>query len=109
MLRALPPQNPPREPIFNIPAVVVIAIGVLVLLHGVRLVLAAEADTRLLLDLAFIPAQWTVAWNPAKATDIMVEIAGQGADPETALRLSLARYFLSDPDLPAWTVLTYAL
>jgi membrane associated rhomboid family serine protease len=109
MLRALPPQISSREPVFNIPSVVAVTIGALVLLHGLRSVLSDEADITLLLELAFIPAQWAVAWDPAKATEIMAGIAGQAADPDTATRLALARYVLAEPAPSYWSPVTYAL
>ncbi len=109
MLRALPPQNPSREPVFNIPAVVAATIGVLALVHLLRSVLSDGADLRLLLDLAFVPARWAVAWDPAKAAEIMASIGQDGSGPETATRLAFARYVLGKADPPYWTVLTYAL
>ena len=109
MLRALPPQHPSREPVFNIPAVVAATIGVLALLHVLRSVLSPGADLRLLLDLAFVPARWVVAWDPAKAAEIMASIVEEGSGPETASRLAFARYILGKTEPPYWTVLTYAL
>ena len=109
MLRALSPQIPSREPVFNIPAVVAVTIGVLVLLHALRSVLSDTADITLLLDLAFIPAQWAIAWEPAKAAEIMAAIAQEGTNPETATRLAFARYVLGEAEPPYWNVLTYAL
>lgn len=109
MLRALPPEIPSREPVFNIPAVVVVAIGALVLLHGLRSVLPDEADIRLVLDLAFTPGRWTVAFDPARANEIMAAIAGEAADAETDTRLALARYMLGETEPPYWTALSYAL
>ena len=108
MLRALPPEIPTREPVFNIPAVVVVAIGALVLLHGLRSVLPDEADVRLLLDLAFTPARWSVAFEPARANEIMAAIAREAADSETDTRLALARYMLGETEAPYWTAVTYA-
>jgi membrane associated rhomboid family serine protease len=109
MLRALPPQIPSREPVFNIPAVVAATIGVLVLLHALRSALSYGADMRLLVDLAFIPARWTVAWDPAKASEIMAAIAQEGTGREIAARLALVRYVLGQGEPPYWSVLTYAL
>ena len=109
MLRALPPQIPSHEPVFNIPAVVAATIGVLALLHVLRSVLSDGADLTLLLELAFIPARWTVAWEPAKAGEIMASILQEGRGPETATRLAFARYVLGKAEPPYWTVLTYAL
>jgi membrane associated rhomboid family serine protease len=109
MLRALPPPTPSREPVFNIPAVVVVTIGLLVALHGLRSVLSDEADVRLLLELAFIPAQWAAAFDPGRAEAIIAEIAGQVGDPKAATRLTLARYLLGDGGTPYWSPVTYAL
>jgi membrane associated rhomboid family serine protease len=106
MLRPVPPRDPPREPIFNVPAVVVITIGTLVLLHALRSALSGEAEVRLLLDLAFIPAQWTAAWDPAKAIAILAEAA---AREDGGAARALADYVLGRADLPVWTALTYAL
>jgi membrane associated rhomboid family serine protease len=106
MLRPLPPSDPPREPIFNVPAVVVVTIGVLVGLHALRLLLSDEADVRLLLDLAFIPAQWTLAWDPGRAAEILAAAGGEG---ETGIGAALAQYVVGQEELPVWTALTYAL
>jgi membrane associated rhomboid family serine protease len=49
-----------REPIFNVPPVVVATVAVLVLVHAVRALLLSEAaDDRLVLNLAFIPARYS--------------------------------------------------
>jgi membrane associated rhomboid family serine protease len=109
MLRAVPPQFPSREPVFNIPAVVAATIGVLVLLHVLRSVLSDGADLRLLLDLAFVPARWVVAWDPAKAAEIVASIVQEGSGPETASRLAFAQYLLGKAESPYWTILTYAM
>jgi membrane associated rhomboid family serine protease len=109
MLQALPPRHPTREPIFNLPSVVIVMIGVLVAVHGLRSVLSDEADFRLLLDFAFIPAQWTVAFDPTRTAEILAGMAGTGSDPDTAARLAFARYLLADPQPPYWSILTYAL
>jgi membrane associated rhomboid family serine protease len=109
MLRALPPQIPPREPIFNIPAVVAVTIGVLVLAHASRSLLSYGADMRLLLDLAFIPARWAIAWDPAKAAAVMAAAAEEGTGREIAMRMAFAGYVIGQSEPPYWTVLTYAL
>jgi membrane associated rhomboid family serine protease len=108
MLQTLPPERRLREPIFNIPAVVVVSIGLVFAAHALRSVLSDETDLRLLLDLAFVPAQWTIAWNPAKFQEILRRIGEGGSQPDAALRLALAQYVLrGEPRY--WTVLTYAL
>lgn len=47
-----------KEPIFNVPGVVVAVLGLLVAVHLVRLTLSPQADEWLLLSMAFIPARY---------------------------------------------------
>jgi membrane associated rhomboid family serine protease len=93
------------------PGAIVISIGALVALHLLRSALGDEADVRLVLDLAFIPAQWTIAWDPGKAAEIVAGLAGLGADPErgAAAHLALAQYVLGRPEPAYWSIVTYAL
>ena len=54
-------QSEPRfsEPIFNVPAIVIATIGVLVLVHAFRMfVLSDEQDVQFVLAFAFIPARY---------------------------------------------------
>lgn len=55
-----PESDPPiREPIFNVPTVVIATVGVLVLVHAFRMVvLTDEQDVNFLLTFAFIPARY---------------------------------------------------
>ena len=49
----------PKEPIFNIPAVVIATIAVLLLVHAVRMLVLTDAqDDQFLLAFAFIPARY---------------------------------------------------
>jgi membrane associated rhomboid family serine protease len=65
-----PAQNslvkPPSEPILNIPAVVSVIVGALVLVHAVRtLLLTPDQDFNFLLEFAFIPARYSQASSEA--------------------------------------------
>jgi membrane associated rhomboid family serine protease len=51
----------PREPIFNVPGVILAMLTVLSLVHGGRLLLSDEDDSWLTLALAFIPARYGAA------------------------------------------------
>lgn len=54
-----PSEPKPREPMFNVPAVVVATMAVLVLVHLFRLLVLTEAeDVRFQLTFAFIPARY---------------------------------------------------
>ncbi len=54
-------SDPPiREPIFNVPVVVTATVGVLVLVHALRmLVLTDDQDVNFLLSFAFVPARYS--------------------------------------------------
>jgi len=54
--------KPPSEPILNVPAVVSVTVGALVLVHAVRtLLLTPDQDFNFLLEFAFIPARYSQA------------------------------------------------
>ena len=98
-----------REPIFNIPRPVVGCIGVFFAIHSLRAFLPTESDFLLLLQFAFIPGQWTVAWDPSKLPEALRQAGSQGPLAEAAARSALARFILSRPGPSLWSVLTYAL
>ncbi len=51
--------TPAREPILNVPPVVVVTLGAIGLVHAVRaLILSQRADLEFLLLFAFIPARY---------------------------------------------------
>ena len=56
-----------REPIFNVPAVVVVVLAVLVVVHVVRVyLLSPEADSLFIENFAFVPARY--GWDELTAT-----------------------------------------
>lgn len=65
-----------REPIFNVPAVLVATLGVLVAIHLLRSFLSQAADIEILLLFAFIPARYdtnilaNAAWPGGVAADV---------------------------------------
>lgn len=109
-MRPTPPRAAGRlEPMFNIPSAVLASIGLLLIVQGARSFLPAEADFRLLLKIAFIPGQWTLAWDPAKSTEALRHAATHGSVSEAVARSVFARFVLSDPNPAPWSVVTYAL
>ena len=109
MLHIPPPQAPARQPIFNVPPTIIAACGALVAVHALRALLSDESDFALLLEFAFIPAQWTVAWEPAKAAEILLGITQGEAEADGAFHLALARYVLAHGEARYWSPLSYAL
>ena len=95
------PAGSVREPAFNLPGIVLALIVLLVLTHAVRsFVLGSETDLQVLIDLAFVPARWTLAWDASRADEIL-----RGA----ATLEPLARYFVEEGEPKPWTALSYAL
>lgn len=92
----LPRQG--RVPVFNLPGIVTISIAVLAAIHGLRSVLPDETDLSVLLNLAFIPARWTAAFDPGSAAEI-IRAAGEGAGGAeiASARQDFARYLVTDP------------
>jgi membrane associated rhomboid family serine protease len=73
------PVTDSREPIFNVPPVVVATVAVLLLVHAVRvLVLTDNQDIQFLLTFAFIPARYAAsglsnsAWPGGIAADVWI-------------------------------------
>jgi len=71
-----PAPAPAREPIFNVPTVVLLMIALMVLIHAVlEFGMSAQASNEFLLMFSFIPARydagvlasepWTLGWGPA--------------------------------------------
>lgn len=104
----LPRQS--RVPVFNLPGVVAASIGVLMAIHAVReFVLSETWDLRLIVDLALIPARWTLAIDPSRAEDVL-KAAASGAEPQlAAAREAFARYLVADPSAMPWTFVSYGL
>ena len=93
-----------REPMFNVPGVVVAAVGLLVAIHILRSTLSGAADFRILRDFAFFPAEWTYWFDASRSEDILRDAASAERATETG---ALARYLI-DRGLHPWTLLSYA-
>lgn len=96
-----------REPIFNLPAVVAVTLAVLVAIHAARsFFLLPELDLDLLLEAAFIPARWAVAWDPEL---IVLRNRFDELPRQEALQQALAHLIVADGGVKPWTALSYAL
>ena len=102
-----PPTPRSREPIFNVPGVIVAGVLVLVGIHLLRMGLSSEADLRLMLDFAFVPAVWTVAADPQQFADVLRGAAAEGLTDDAST--AFARFVLSEVEPAPYVVLTYAL
>jgi membrane associated rhomboid family serine protease len=105
-----PPPGSAREPIFNLPAVVLAAILALIGLHALReWVLSDVADLELLLEGAVVPVRWTAAYAGQSPDEILAELSASGDGRLERLQLELARYVLEERSGKPWTGLSYAL
>lgn len=92
-----------REPIFNIPAVVVAVCAVLLLIQGAASLVSPETYGWVLIHFAFVPGRLTFAFDPA-----LVAAAFYKTAHGDELRTQIAEQFLGDGSVQWWTVLTYA-
>ena len=98
-----------RAPVFNMPGVVTACIAVLVAIQAIREYLLSDVrDIQVVLDLALVPARWTVWFDPGRVAEV-IQAAGSG-DPELgAMREAFARYVTGQQSLEPWSLATYAL
>jgi membrane associated rhomboid family serine protease len=105
-----PTTRPVREPILNLPAVIALSVAALAGIHALRLLLSEDADFTLIIDWAFIPARWSVAFGSVQPDQIIDALQGGGGTEEGLSPLAaLAQYILRDGEARPWTGLTYAV
>jgi membrane associated rhomboid family serine protease len=98
-----------REPIFNVPMIVLAIAVVLTAIHVGRSFLSEEADFAILMDYAFIPAR-EMSWFVPDSIKSIVEHGPRGLDEPGIERYQLAVYLLQKGGGPhSYTVLSYAL
>ncbi len=98
---------PARQPVFNIPAPILVVLAVLLLVHLVRQVIPDAWDDAAFSHLAFVPGRITFAFNRDAVIDAMMTLAAQGS--EGYRQASAGRFFLGDGSLQPWTMVSYAL
>ncbi len=100
------PVRRPREPAFNVPAVVVTVCAVLLAIHGLRLLVSNETDNAIVAQLGFIPARLTLALFPKSVALVDSYQAIVAHNPAFAQQIG---FLLGDGQSKPWTLLTYAL
>jgi membrane associated rhomboid family serine protease len=94
-----------RQPIFNVPPVIVAAIATLLAIHGAReYALSEEQDGWLLAHAAFVPGRFTYWYDPGAVADYFGTLVG----PRGQALEDIGRFFLGDGKPQWWTALTYA-
>jgi membrane associated rhomboid family serine protease len=97
----------PREPMFAIPMVVVILVGVLLSIHALITYLPAESSDVIYIDWGFIPGRLTIALWPDQLAKL---IARSNVDPDALAQARLWRDTAADHGgAKLWTLATYSL
>lgn len=104
---ASPELNPPREPAFSAPAIVLLLIALLFAVHATRIYLI-EDDIAFLLDYSFIPARLSLWLDPQAFADHIREAMRTLSGAEGTRTLALAAHLLREDELRWWTLVTYA-
>jgi membrane associated rhomboid family serine protease len=100
---------PLREPVFNLPPVVMLLIGVLAAIHLGRLLLDLQADMEVLSTFSVVPARFALEFGWADQQQIVRDLAA-GLNPASAAeKLQVARYFVDGGGVRWWSVLSYAV
>ena len=98
---------PQRQPVFNIPGVIVAILLLLVGIHLGRQFIPDAWDDALFTRLAFVPGRLTYLFAPDRVVGAVVKLAGQGADGYRQAQAE--RFFLGDGTFEPWTTVTYGL
>ncbi len=96
-----------REPVFNVPLAVVIVVGVLAVIHGLRLLLPELTDLELVFDFGFIPARVTAQFGGEPLRHLAATVAAEPENGAAARMLALGQFVLAG-GLKPWTSLSYA-
>lgn len=108
--RQLPDSEPaPREPAFNLPAVVVAVIAGLSLIYFFQWLIGDEREIELMQALALVPARVSIALDIA-TIDTVVAAARAATAPENLRQAGLLiGFFVRDQDAHWWSLGTHAL
>lgn len=94
---------------FNLPGVVLASILCLVAVQGLRSLAPDDLGLDLLLDLAVIPAQWTLSFDPSALPGVLRQAVGGASSGEAVGRIAFARAVLENGGPHYWSAATYAL
>jgi len=104
-----PPVPPVREPVLNLPSVVVWLIALLTLIQAGRALLSDYDDYVLMSWFAFVPGRLTLWLSPDRLDDVVSALTQSTAGQDIADRLQLVRLLLADGGPRLWTLLSYGL
>lgn len=107
---SFPPDGPRREPIFNMPSVVIALVAAMVVVHIARGLLSGGADWFVVSRLSFVPARLSLWLGTADAQQVLEAALGPGDWSAAARDIPYAvRLLLSGGGAVLWSPLTYGL
>lgn len=95
-----------RQPIFNVPSVVLSVLVVMAGIEAAQSLLSDQAQADLLARLAFVPGRLTLSVDPAAVMGRLVDAMNQDPGPDGPA--AVGQFFLGSGSLQPWTVLSYA-
>jgi membrane associated rhomboid family serine protease len=101
------PQS--TEPLFNLPGIVLAICIVLSLIQTVRELLPDETDFGLVTYLAFVPARFTLWFDPNRLDEVVTAAITRHTTGDIANRVQLIRLMISGYDRAPLSMLTYGL
>lgn len=96
-----------RQPIFNVPGVVLLVIVVMAGIQAAQELMSDQAQADLLARFAFVPGRLTLAIDPAAVMSRLVDTMNQDPGPDSAA--AAGQFFLGSGSPQPWTVLSYAV
>jgi membrane associated rhomboid family serine protease len=94
-----------REPLFNVPGVIVVVCGILLAIHALREIVSIETDNQIVAWFAFLPARITLALHVLPNQVTNAYHATVDRDPVMAAQID---FLIGDGHARWWTFLTYA-
>ncbi len=96
-----------REPIFSIPAVIVVLVGALVAIHAIVSIAGGETRDMIYIEGGFIPGRFTISVWPERLAELLAR-SNYSADALNQARL-WRETTAGHSGLKPWTLVTYAL
>lgn len=103
------PLRPPpqREPMFNLPGVILLSIAILIGLHLIVSNLDGSAYFSVIFGYGFVSGAWT-AWLWPETIETVIEAARTAPGAPEGMGLALAQFALVEVSSGPWSIVTYA-
>ncbi len=103
-----PFEAPRREPVFNVPGIVLLLIGAFVAVHFWRMTLDDHADLNFLIETALVPARLTVAFGIEQVDGLLEAISRDVPVADRERATAIVQVFVGEGESRPWTLITYS-